>query len=136
MATRSEIIIKDYGTYEGQRYSFKLKLYHHHDGYPEGVGNFLITKVLPKLQQSNGHDCNSIANFLIKDKESIDDEFEITVYTHIDIQYKYIIDIPKKEILCYEGNYKKTPQGYKFKKDRKIDLIKLLTPIQSKELYR
>ena len=134
MSTRSDIIIKDYGNYNGKKWKFQIKLYHHHDGYPEGVGKFLIEQVLPKLQNSNNISCDCIANFLIKHEE--DDEFEVTIYKHVDIEYRYIIDIPKKEIECLKGHYSSwdSPKT-RFIIDRKIDLSKFI-PLQAEKLYK
>ena len=105
MGTRSEIIIKDYWTGEtnGRNYKKEIKLYHHFDGYPSGVGRFLMENIYPMLVSSNDMDCNRIANALVKSKE--DETYEITVYNHVDIEYRYIIDIPAKQIHCYEGHY-------------------------------
>ena len=134
MSTRSDIIIKDYGTYEGKAWKVQSKLYHHHDGYPEGVGAFLIKEVLPKLEKSNNISCDDISNFLIKHEE--DNEFECTAYNHVDIEYRYVIDIPKKEIKCLKGHYSNwdSPQT-RFIKDREIDLSKF-KPIHEEELYK
>ena len=125
MSARSDIIIKDYGIYNGKEWKEQIKLYHHHDGYPEGVGRFLIEQVLPQLQNSNSNSCDDVANFLIKHEE--DCEFEVTLYNHVDIEYRYIIDIPKKEIQCLEGHYSdwNSPRP-RFTTDRKIDLSKFI----------
>lgn len=128
MSTRSEIIIKDYG----QEYNFKVKLYHHHDGYPSGVGKFLIEQVLPKLLRTNSESCDTIANFLIKHPD--DNEFEITVYKHVDIEYQYVIDIPKKEIKCYHGSYGSWDNPRTRFTGKECDLTQFL-PITQKEFY-
>lgn len=134
MSTRSEIIIKDYGIYEGESWRVQTKLYHHHDGYPEGVGAFLIKEVLPKLQNSNNISCDDISNFLIKHKE--DDEFECTAYKHCDIEYRYVIDIPKKEIECLKGHYTKWDSlNSRFITYQKIDLSKFI-PLKSNKFYK
>jgi hypothetical protein len=134
MSTRCDIIIKDYGTYEGKAWKVQSKLYHHHDGYPEGVGAFLIKEVLPKLEKSNNISCDDISNSLIKHKE--DNEFECTAYNHVDIEYRYIIDIPKKEIRCLKGHYSNwnSPRT-RFITDREVDLSEL-RPLRAEELYR
>lgn len=134
MSTRCDIIIKDYGIYEGKSWKVQTKLYHHHDGYPEGVGAFLIKEVLPKLENSNNISCDEVANFLVKHKE--DDEFEVTAYNHVDIEYRYVIDIPKKEITCTSGHYSNwnSPKT-RFIPREKIDLSKF-KPLQATELYK
>ena len=132
MSTRSEIIIKENLIYDNKKYKFEIKLYHHHDGYPEGVGRFLIEEVLPQLQKSNPS-CEEIANFLIKHPK--DDEFEVTIRNHVDIEYRYVIDISKKEIKCYEGRYHLTKKdNYVFCADRVCDLTRF-QPLQKTELY-
>ena len=134
MSTRCDIIIKDYGIYEGKAWKVQAKLYHHFDGYPEGVGAFLIKEVLPALENSNNTSCDDIANFLVKHED--DNGFEVTVCNHIDIEYRYIIDIPKKEIQCLEGHYSdwNSPRP-RFTTDRKIDLSKY-KPLETTELYK
>lgn len=134
MSTRSDIIIKDYGTYEGKSWKSQVKLYHHHDGYPEGVGKFLIEQVLPKLQNSSNISCDDIANFLIKHTE--DNEFEITVYNHVDIEYRYVIDIPKKKIKCLKGHYPNWDAlRPRFLTVAEINLDKFI-PLKAEELYK
>ena len=95
---------------------------------------FLLQEVLPQLENSNNVSCDTIANFLIKHEE--DNEFECTVYNHVDIEYRYIIDIPKKEIKCLEGHYSNwnSPRT-RFITDAEIDLSKY-KPIKSEELYK
>lgn len=91
MGTRCCVVIRDVGK--------EVVLYHHLDGYPQepGVGSFL--KNLPELL-SNEWDGNVIANALVKSKK--DKSYEITMYIHIDINYVYIIDCPRKTLTCYE----------------------------------
>ena len=47
----------------------------------------------------NVTDINNVANALVKD---IEDEYEITVYNHGDIEYKYIIDVGTQSLACQE----------------------------------
>lgn len=135
MSTRCEIIIKDYETDKstGKTHKWKVTLYHHCDGYPNGVGKFLMDTVYPKLMSSNNVDINVIANLLIKNKE--DNGFELTCYKHIDIEYRYVIDIPKKEIMCYEGQYNSWKRNnIVFKATGKVNLKELL-PLKMTEAY-
>ena len=131
MSTRSEIIIKDYWTSEatGKHYTKKVKLYHHSDGYPEGVGKDLMEFIYPMLTRSNSSDCNSVANKLLKWKD--DNGYELTVYVHSDIEYMYVIDIPMKKIFCYEGHYSRSDR---FVKTKEIDLDQFL-PCGMKQSY-
>lgn len=133
MSTRAEIIIKDYGIYKDKKWSEKVKLYHHHDGYPEYLGKFLVENVLIDLRNHPSVTISEIANDLIKHEE--DTEFELTLGTHIDIEYQYVIDIPSKRILCYSGHYREVkPDTYRFKIYKKIDLEKYL-PLESEAMY-
>lgn len=87
MSTRCNIIIKGMGSQD-------IILYHHHDGYPQGVGYDLKTR-LDKIQ---GRWYKSdIANFLVKDA---DDEYEITTCIHTDIDYLYTIDCDNSRLQC------------------------------------
>ncbi len=76
-------------------------LYHHHDGYPEGVGRDLKDRFKPEVQAFSRYtwDIDEIANKLIKDQ---DDEYEYTAYNHTDIEYLYTIDCNAKTIKCNE----------------------------------
>lgn len=87
MSTRCNIIVKRKGYQD-------IILYHHHDGYPSGVGYDLYSR----LEQIEGHwyECD-IANSLVKD---LDDEYEITSCIHGDIDYLYTIDCDKEELRC------------------------------------
>ena len=129
MSTRCDIIIKDDKTKTVYK---ELKLYHHHDGYPEGVGKFLIEEITPELNHPyiTGID---IANFLIKHPK--DDEFELTVGEHCDIEYRYIIDLTSRKIKCYKGHYQYNKNDLpEFKVYDTIDLEKYL-PLDSEVLY-
>lgn len=102
MSTRAQIRIKDeYGSFE---------LYHHHDGYPEGVGRDLknYCDELPTGQWSHWS-TRRIANDLVKGKlkdpycgiAGEDMGYEITNGFHADIEYAYLIDCEKKELKCF-----------------------------------
>lgn len=98
MATRCIVAIKDSG-------SKKLKpivLYHHWDGYPNqsnGVGDALLNRFLnTDTNKLDVWDINTVANALIKDND--DDGYEVTTYNHKDIEYRYIIDIDTKSLVC------------------------------------
>ena len=77
----------------------EVMLYHHHDGYPEGVGYDLKNRAeyWAKTHPGNSWDIDDIVNTLIKDTE---DEYEYTSYNHIDIEYLYTIDCNKMTIKC------------------------------------
>ena len=89
--------------------------------------------VYPKLISSNSADIDAIANLLIKNRE--DTGFVLTCYKHIDVAYRYVIDIPKKEIMCYEGQYDSWERdNSRFKATGKMDLKELL-PLKITEAY-
>ena len=138
MSTRSEIQIVGKSFEEDFEKGINtniLKLYHHHDSYPEGVGKFLMEEVYPLLQKSNDETPESIANFLIKHPD--DTEFELTAGYHVDIEYSYVIYIPQKKIKCFAGYY-----NYEWGSDKKpefivrkdIDLSRFL-PVKASETY-
>lgn len=102
MGTRSEILIKEHGIYNGKKWSNKIKLYHHFDGYPSGVGKFLMETIYPLLMTSH-IDVDEVANTLVKNKE--DDSFEVTSAIHSDIEYFYEIDTTLKTIKCWKVHY-------------------------------
>lgn len=84
----------------------EVMLYHHHDGYPEGVGVDLVNRS-PKwkgpFQDRNEWDIDEVVNSLIKDQA---DEYEYTAYNHIDIEYLYTIDCDAMTIKCNEAHWK------------------------------
>ena len=95
MSTRCNIIIKDYHD--------RIILYHHHDGYPEGVGSDL-KKYLATFQdwQIRQHGRWKIANDLVKNNAQLDDdEYEITPRLHGDIDYCYVINCVSGTLRCY-----------------------------------
>ena len=109
MSTRCNIIVKSK--------SEEVILYHHHDGYPEGVGVELLMKVYPKLHDNHYYnDVEDIVNMLIKDKD--DDEFEYTTALHGDIEYIYEIDVDQKTIKCFEYNYSTENKGDEISLDK------------------
>ena len=140
MSTRSEIIIKRQWTHHetGKKHTDKVKLYHHHDGYPSGVGKFLMDNIYPEIQRSNNLDVEDIANKLIKHPE--DNEYELTLYYHTDIEYQYVIDLNRKTIQCFAGHYNsffdsgKEPKRFVFTKTKECDLKEFL-PVNPKVLF-
>ena len=93
-----------------------IQLYHHHDGYPEGVGRDL-KKYLAEKHPVDWDVCE-IANGLVKGDlkyESqdfhgrpvikTDDEYEITTCIHGDEDYVYIIDCGEGSLKCYRHKW-------------------------------
>lgn len=103
MSTRSEILIRT--KFANDKVEM-VKLYHHHDGYPEGVGLDLLER--SKVWESHGKNNNNrweideVVNSLIKDAK---DEYEFTAYKHTDIEYFYVIDCVDKKIKCFRAHY-------------------------------
>ena len=89
MSTRCNIIIQEIN-------EKPIILYHHHDGYPQGVGFDLHCRLEQFLDNWHADD---IANSLVKDLE---DEYEITTDIHGDIEYLYVIECEQKELRCFE----------------------------------
>ena len=75
----------------------EVLLYHHWDGYPEGVGLDLIKR----QKQLKTWDGNIIVNELINNKHK-DDGYEIAYQVHTDIDYWYEIDCNRKTIRCWK----------------------------------
>lgn len=87
MSTRCQIAV---------RYLDKeILIYHHHDGYPEGVGVDLVNRQ-KRLNTWNG---SYIINNLIKDTN---EEYEIACVVHTDLDYWYEIDCNKHTIRCWK----------------------------------
>lgn len=68
-----------------------IELYHHCDGYPEGVG-FCLLKVL-ELYKKNEY--TFYINQMIKKGN-----FEIAFRTHLDIEYYYIMNLDTMTVEC------------------------------------
>ena len=110
MSTRAHIRIKD-----GEDL---FQLYHHHDGYPDGVGA-MLKDFLKKQYKQGGWYGDNIANDLVKGKLTYehtglydgkkyiksDDEYEITTCIHGDEEYVYVIDCQKKSLKCYRHGW-------------------------------
>lgn len=73
-----------------------VMLYHHHDGYPQGVGYDLWSRL---SKYTGNWDIDEIVNHLIKDPE---DEYEYTAFNHTDIEYLYVINCSSRTLKCYK----------------------------------
>lgn len=88
MSTRAHIIVKNENT--------KCYVYHHFDGYPEGVG-----KELRKYMQDTIH-TNDPEQFC-QDLEDLDPNYEFENYgLHGDEDYIYVIDFANNTYTCYD----------------------------------
>lgn len=99
MSTRCNIIIKE-------PYGDRYILYHHHDGYPEGVGEQL-SKVLKERKFFEGRGYGHyLANDLIKNQCGLNDtEYEITSGVHGDIDYCYVVNYRTHTLRCFRTYY-------------------------------
>lgn len=96
MATRSQIIVKNKDT--------KGYVYHHNDGYPEGVGK----EVREFLHEHSGiTDVNEFCKEL--EKWDFTYEFENSGL-HGDEEYVYLVDLAKHRYVCY--NTQKNVNGF------------------------
>ena len=98
MSTRCNIIVKE-------PYGHKYILYHHHDGYPEGVGVQLrkALKMKEGCTFSNRWGGHYLANDLIKDQRGLNDKtYEITSCLHSDIEFVYVVNFRTGTLRCYE----------------------------------
>lgn len=81
-----------------------MDLYHHNDGYIEGIGFDLIKRFYNFDKQKfgiTGENLDDIVNQLIKDTE---DEYQLTIYNHCDIEYLYEIDVNNNRLTAYSVN--------------------------------
>ena len=109
MSTRCNIVVTD------GRSTFYL--YHHCDGYPQGVGAFLYRKIQERLDNDCFSFAEDVVNMLVKDKE--DDSYEITCCLHGDIEYLYEIDLSTETLKCFKLDM------YTGTKVKEIDLSKI-----------
>lgn len=110
MSTRCNIILKDD--------KHKVILYHHCDGYPEGVGIYLYNGFHETLAGCRHIDLEDCVNSLLKDEK--DHSYEWTCCIHRDIEYLYEIDTHNKTLRCWKYD------GWNRKKGTEIDLSKLV----------
>lgn len=99
MSTRATILIKS------EKQNQQVRIYHHWDGYPEGVGTDL--KHYLKEVGFCYADVYRIANGLIKggvydDKGESDMGYELTSCQHGDEEFAYLIDCDNKTLKCYK----------------------------------
>lgn len=120
MSTRSEILVKcSFG---------EVKLYHHHDGYIEGVGFDLYKRFFSKEKEGFNReyctpDVSDVVNELVKDAN---DEYEVTVSKHTDIEYFYEIDVNAKTLTGWQAHYDYDKDDNSFlKKGREFSLTEI-----------
>ncbi len=92
-------------------------LYHHHDGYPQGVGND-IKKYLesinfftkPKYCPDHYIEAICLANKMVKGifsilYDDIDTQYDLTTGLHGDEEFCYHIDCKRRELHCYRVSW-------------------------------
>ena len=87
MSTRCNVIVKD-------KFD-KFFLYHHCDGYPEGVGNDLVNRFKSLFEKDEKVWWMDLVNPLVKDPNH---NYELTDCVHLDVEYLYTIDCDEKTI--------------------------------------
>lgn len=115
MATRSVVIVKDNDK--------ENWIYHHWDGYPEGVGFDLVKRSKKFKSYEDKWYGDDITNKLVKDTN---DSYEITNGYHTDIDFLYVIDCQEEKIKCFRI----TKYGWNTYRDiinneNEIDLLEL-----------
>lgn len=73
----------------------EVNLYHHCDGYPEGVG-FCLLKIMDKFKKTKNR---MIINDMVKKGD-----FEITFGNHCDIEYYYELNFDLEQVRCMSVN--------------------------------
>jgi len=109
MSTRCNIILKDD--------KHQVILYHHCDGYPEGVGAYLYKGFHETLTGCKHIYLDDCVNSLLKDEK--DSSYEWTECIHGDIEYLYEIDTHNKTLKCWKYD------GWNGEKVKEIDLSKI-----------
>ncbi len=100
MSTRCNVVVVDVRT--GDR----TYLYHHCDGYPQGVGREL-TSMLSRFRREVGERLIG-SNERVRFIQQTDCAYELTAGVHGDIEYLYTLKVMPDQIVFYaedaEGN--------------------------------
>lgn len=101
MNTRCNVIIKK----DDNKF---FQLYHHHNGFPDGVGVDL-EEYIKQMNKDCLSDGEKFVNFLCDPLHQDEYEFEGTkIDLHNDIDFLYFIDLQKHKIYCYSFDLKNT----------------------------
>lgn len=92
MSTRCNVVVKN-----GSKQTI---LYHHFDGYPEGVGKNLVEFMADK----HSGEINDVDEF-VKELKAFDNIYEDTLGLHWDIEYLYVIWLDAESVVCYSVNF-------------------------------
>lgn len=94
MSTRATILVKNEGITIAH-------VYHHYDGYPEGLG-VELAEHLPNIK--NWHPVE-LAKELVEKGIGKDKGFEYTTCIHGDEDFIYVIDCDSKSVKCYQHEW-------------------------------
>ena len=94
MSTRCNVIVKEND-------SKFFQLYHHYDGYPEGVGVDL-ENYIKEMDSEQLEDGKKFCDFLSNPSRDTYEYEGTNIHPHGDIEYLYVVDISKQKIQCYE----------------------------------
>jgi hypothetical protein len=105
-----------------------LDIYHHHDGYPEGVGaelqkalsDGLLARIDAKEKNIyfHGFEFPKVVQTILE----ISDEYKITDGIHSDIEYLYTLDLNENTLVCQKGYYEDFGTKFVFVQADIIDL--------------
>ena len=114
MSTRCHVIVKGSENEPQDQWAY---IYHHHDGYPEGVGKDL-GKAFEEKIKSNVLGHKYTWENVIEIITNIDDEYEVDNGIHGDEEYLYVVTLERdKEGVCVDC-YKILPFSFKRDSDK------------------
>ena len=118
MSTRCNLLIRHQG--------IQVCLYHHHDGYPEGVGAELCEIFFDRFTKKDSAPfyLDGVVNSLIKNYQG----YEWSSALHGDIEYLYTVDLERRTIICEEVN-----NWEELKIGKKINMIEWYKRQQAQE---
>lgn len=95
MSTRANIVIKKGNDFQ--------QMYHHHDGYPSGVGIELQEFTQEILRDEKKDELLQSPLSLAQALAKMDNSYELedTLNLHSDIEYLYVIDMDMEVVYCY-----------------------------------
>lgn len=107
----------------GKMTTREVVLYHHHDGYPTGVGLGLMDFIKTLREEKEKYpkstpDCDGELRKLIES----DSDYEITFWNHSDIEYYYTVDLSKLKVYIETAEWEDNKKVTK----NKMDMDKLI----------
>ena len=79
-----------------------ITLYHHCDGYPDGVGKDLKKYLRDVVSKWRWWMPEDIATNLVRGELDGDTGYEVAICEHSDCEYGYLIDCDNETLTCYE----------------------------------